>query len=54
MAPVNVIDYLIVHELCHLEHSDHSREFWHKVSSILPDYERSKNWLKINGIKMEI
>lgn len=54
MAPINIIDYLIVHELCHLEHSDHSREFWNKVSSILPDYERSKNWLKINGIKMEI
>lgn len=54
MAPINVIDYLIVHELCHLEHSDHSREFWHKVSSILPDYEAAKTWLTTNGVKLTI
>lgn len=49
MAPVRIIDYLAVHELCHLQVPDHSDKFWHKVASILPDYEERREWLRING-----
>ncbi len=49
MAPVWVVDYVIVHELCHLAHHNHSREYWSLVESIMPDYRHAKTWLKING-----
>ena len=49
MAPVEVIDYLIVHELVHIGQPDHSRLFWAKVKSILPDYKKREKWLKQNG-----
>ena len=54
MAPLSVLDYLIVHELVHLEYFNHSREFWDKVSTILPNCEESKDWLKRNGIRLTI
>jgi predicted metal-dependent hydrolase len=46
MAPLSVLDYVIVHELCHLIYPHHSSQFWQKVQSILPDYKRRKEWLK--------
>ena len=49
MAPSPVLDYLIVHELCHLVHHNHSRDFWQLVSSIIPDYKERRDWLKKNG-----
>lgn len=49
MAPPAVIDYVIVHELCHLTYMNHSNAFWKKVESILPDYALSKQWLKEHG-----
>ena len=49
MAPPAVIDYVIVHELCHLTHMNHSKAFWNKVAAILPDYAKSRRWLKENG-----
>lgn len=49
MAPYEVIDYLIIHELAHLKYMNHSREFWKLVESHLPDYLRWKKWLKENG-----
>ena len=54
MAPLKVIDHLVVHELVHLVHPNHSREFWGKVALVLPDYEASKTWLTENGIKLDI
>ena len=48
MAPIEVIDYVVVHELSHLVHQNHSEKFWHKVSSILPDYKEKEKWLKEN------
>ena len=48
MAPEKIIDYVIVHELCHLIHFNHSKDYWEKVSKILPNYKTSKEWLKIN------
>jgi hypothetical protein len=48
MAPLEVIDYVVVHELAHIEHKDHSRKFWDRVESVLPDYKRRRNWLRDN------
>ncbi|RAP38909.1 hypothetical protein DID80_01590 [Candidatus Marinamargulisbacteria bacterium SCGC AAA071-K20] len=48
-APMTVIDYVVVHELCHLVHLDHSKSFWNLVESILPDYKKAHTWLKSNG-----
>jgi len=49
MAPPRVLDYVIVHELCHLTHMNHSKEFWNMVENILPDYKEHRKWLKENG-----
>lgn len=49
MSPMEIIDYVIVHELVHLEQRDHSRLFWDKVKNIMPDFKRRQKWLKDNG-----
>jgi len=49
MAPLNVIDYVVVHELAHITEKNHSARFWNKVKTILPDYEQRQKWLKENG-----
>lgn len=50
LMPNNIIDYVVVHELCHRKEMNHSKKFWREVENILPDYEISRNWLKNNGI----
>ena len=49
MAPLEVIDYLVVHELAHIGQLDHSRAYWDKVRSIMPDYKIWERWLKQNN-----
>lgn len=49
MALPEVVDYVVVHELCHLKHMNHSREFWNCVEEILPDYRERKKWLSQKG-----
>jgi hypothetical protein len=49
MAPNRMVDYVVVHELCHLKHHDHSPKFWKEVERILPDYLECKEWLKVNA-----
>jgi len=49
MAPISIIDYIIVHELCHLKIKNHSPEFWRLVSLALPDYQKRREWLKNNA-----
>jgi predicted metal-dependent hydrolase len=49
MAPPKVIDYVIVHELAHLVEHNHSRTFWDRVKSHMPDYQKHRRWLKENG-----
>jgi predicted metal-dependent hydrolase len=46
MAPTWVIDYVIIHELCHLKHLNHSNKFWQLVMQHCPNYIDAKNWLK--------
>lgn len=54
MARADVLDYVIVHEMCHMIHKDHSKNFWQSVESIIPDYKDKKEWLKYNGIRMQL
>jgi predicted metal-dependent hydrolase len=49
MAPMAVIDYVVVHELVHLQEKNHSKSFWGKVKAIMPDYKQQIAWLKANG-----
>ena len=49
LMPEKIIDYVIVHELCHIKELNHSRRFWNEVESILPDYKERRKWLKLNG-----
>lgn len=52
MAPERVLDYVVVHELCHLIEFNHSRKFWSLVAQVIPDYKESQEWLKNNALKM--
>lgn len=49
MAPPEVIEYIVVHEMCHLEHMNHSKEFWTLVEYFISDYKKYREWLKLNG-----
>ncbi|MCD6398502.1 MAG: M48 family metallopeptidase [Candidatus Aenigmarchaeota archaeon] len=54
MAPLPVIDYVVVHELVHLEEKNHAKTFWSKVKILMPDYEKHKKWLKRNGYLLRL
>ena len=54
IAPANILDYIIVHEMCHLRYMNHSKEFWEMLGRVLPDYESRKEWLMNNGIKLDM
>lgn len=49
LAPPEVLDYVVVHELCHLKEMNHSGAFWNEVEKVLPDYKVRQAWLKENG-----
>ena len=53
-APPKVLDYVVVHELCHLTHMNHSKNFWSMVASVMPDYKDCKNWLKEHGNELTL
>ena len=48
-APEEILDYVIVHELCHRKEMNHSPRFWAHVESVLPDYKKCRKWLKDHG-----
>lgn len=52
-APYEVFEYVVVHELCHLKHADHSHNFWGLVGRLMPDYEHKKNWLNNKAINSD-
>lgn len=54
MAPPEVIDYIVVHEMAHMEVPNHSASFWDKVASIMPEYRVHKKWLRENGCLLTI
>lgn len=49
MAPPKIIDYIVVHELCHFRHRDHTAGFWNEVDKVLPDWRERKEWLRRHG-----
>lgn len=49
LAPPAVLDYVVVHELCHLRHRHHQPPFWRLVADVLPDYGQHRRWLRANG-----
>jgi predicted metal-dependent hydrolase len=49
LAPFDVLDYVVVHELCHLREPNHSRKFWRLVESRRPDWRRHRHWLHEHG-----
>ncbi len=49
LAPISVIEYIIIHELCHIKEKNHSAKFWDILSRNMPDYENYKEWLRKNG-----
>jgi predicted metal-dependent hydrolase len=54
MAPMNVLHYIIVHELAHLIHDNHSHAFWNTVDKVLPSYHKEKEWLRQYGAQMDL
>ena len=52
LVPPEVLDYVVVHELCHRKELNHSAQFWNLVERILPDYKARKKWLKENGTRL--
>lgn len=54
MAPPAIIDYIVVHELCHLHHRHHTSAFWNEVDKILPQFREWKEWLRRNGAALDL
>jgi predicted metal-dependent hydrolase len=54
MAPLEIIDYIVVHELAHIAEKNHSRAFWSQVERMLPDYHYRRKWLKNNGRLLDL
>lgn len=52
LAPDDVIDYVVVHELCHRKQMNHSKAFWEEVARVFPDYETGRCWLREQGRKL--
>lgn len=52
LAPSEVLDYVVVHELCHRKQMNHSKAFWLEVEKVLPNYKEVRKWLKEEGSQM--
>ena len=53
-APIHIMDYVVVHELCHLLEMNHSRRFWTEVERVDPQYQMKRQWLKDNGWRLTL
>ncbi len=54
MAPMDVLHYIVAHELAHLIHLNHTKSFWNEIDKIIPNYDKQINWLKLNGAGMDL
>lgn len=54
MAPQSILDYIVVHELCHFMHLDHTAAFWNEVDKVLPSYQERKEWLRAKGAGLDV
>jgi hypothetical protein len=53
LAPTDVFRYVVVHELCHIRHANHSPRFWQLLERQLPDYASWRSWLRVNGARLQ-
>lgn len=49
--PIDALEYVVAHEMVHLLHRNHDKDFWHQLQKVMPDYRERKDWLAINGEK---
>ena len=54
MANEEIIDYVIIHEMCHMVHKNHSKDYWNLVEKLYPIYKKCDKWLKENGYLLQI
>lgn len=54
LAPNRMVDYVVIHELCHLIHHDHSPEFWREVGRVMPDYQLCREWLRESSVGLVV
>ena len=54
IAPHHIVDYAVVHELCHMQHPNHSPAYWKSVKREISDYEISRQWLKVHADELVI
>lgn len=54
MAPQTIIDYIVVHELCHFHQLDHTEAFWNEVDKVMPDFRERKEWLRDHGAGLDV
>jgi predicted metal-dependent hydrolase len=52
MAPLPVLDYVVIHELMHVREMNHGKQFWDGVARYCPEYQQHRTWLKDNGAKL--
>ena len=53
LCPIEILDYVVVHELSHIRHMNHSQEFWTCVAAVLPDHKNRRKWLKAHAYYMD-
>ena len=54
MAPHHIVDYIVVHELCHLLEHNHGPKYWKHVQNVVPNYKECREWLKVNDESMRV
>ena len=54
MAPIEIIEYVVVHELAHISHKNHSVRFWRNVQDYYPDFAIARKWLRVNGSTLSL
>tara|TARA_Y100000385_G_scaffold271608_1_gene311700 strand:+ start:82 stop:777 length:696 start_codon:yes stop_codon:yes gene_type:complete len=54
ISPHHIVDYIVVHELCHLLEHNHGPKYWKHVQSVVPNYKECREWLKVNGDGLRI
>ena len=54
MAPPKIIDYIVVHELCHFHHRNHTDAYWNEVDKVMPEWRERKEWLRKHGASLEV
>jgi len=54
MAPIDVLHYIVAHELTHLIHPNHTSAFWNELDKVIPNYQKQQLWLKINGAGLDL